>query len=83
MEPMLGQIVLFAGNFAPNGWEFCAGQLMPINRNQALFTLLGATFGGDGKTNFALPDLRSQALGKGPNGPNYIIALVGTYPQRA
>jgi len=80
---MLGQIVLFAGNFAPRGWEFCAGQLMPINQNQALFTLLGATFGGDGKTNFALPYLRSQALGKGSNGPNYIIALVGTYPQRA
>ena len=80
MEPMLGQIVLFAGNFAPSGWEFCAGQLMPISQNQALFSLLGATFGGDGRTNFALPDLRSQAPGKGPNGPNYIIAVLGAFP---
>jgi microcystin-dependent protein len=80
MEPMLAQVMLFAGNFAPKGWEFCSGQLMPINQNEALFTLLGTTFGGDGKTNFALPDLRSQAPGKGPNGLNYIIAVEGTYP---
>ena len=79
MEPMLGQIVLFAGNFAPKGWELCAGQLIPINQNMPLFALLGATFGGDGKTNFALPDLRSQSPG---SGPNYIIAVRGTFPDR-
>ena len=82
-EPFLAEIRMVSFNFAPKGWAMCNGQVLPINQNQALFTLLGATFGGDGKTNFALPDLRSQALGKGPNGPNYIIALVGTYPQRA
>jgi len=79
MEPMLGQIVLFAGNFVPRGWELCAGRLIPISQNQALFSLLGTSYGGDGRTNFALPDLRSQAPG---SGPNYIIAVQGTYPER-
>ena len=79
MDPMLGQIVLFAGNFAPVGWEFYAGQLMPINQNLALFSLLGTTFGGDGTNDFALPDLRSHAP---VSGSNYIIAVEGTFPSR-
>jgi microcystin-dependent protein len=79
MDPMLGQIVLFAGNFAPRGWELCAGQLMPVNRNLPLFSLLGATFGGDGTTNFALPDLQSHVPA---SGLNYIIAVEGTFPAR-
>jgi microcystin-dependent protein len=57
-EPFLGQIVMFAGNFAPRGWAFCDGQLLPINQHQALFSILGTTYGGDGRTTFALPDLR-------------------------
>ena len=57
-EPFLGEVRVFSFNFAPKGWAFCNGQLMPINQNQALFSLLGTTFGGDGRVNFALPDLR-------------------------
>ena len=50
MEPFIGQIMLFGGNFAPRGWAFCHGQLLPINANQALFSILGTTYGGDGRT---------------------------------
>lgn len=57
----LGEIKLFAGNFAPKGWAKCEGQLLPINQNQALFSLLGTTYGGDGTTTFALPDYRGRA----------------------
>jgi len=93
MEPMLGQIVLFGGNFVPKvpprSWAFCAGQVMMIQRDNALYSLLGTTFGGDGRINFKLPDLQSQVIrspdappapDKFPQGP-YIIALVGNYPQ--
>ena len=59
-EPFLSEIRIFSFNFAPKGWALCNGQLLPINQNQALFSLLGTTFGGDGRVNFALPDLRSQ-----------------------
>ena len=59
-EPLLGEIIMFAGNFAPRGWAFCDGQLLPINQNQALFSILGSTYGGDGRTTFALPDLRGR-----------------------
>src|SRR5256886_10117755 len=59
-EPFLSEIRIFSFNFAPKGWAFCNGQLLPINQNQALFSLLGTTFGGDGRVNFALPDLRSR-----------------------
>jgi len=63
----LGEIRLFAGNFAPRGWAKCEGQLLPINQNQALFSLLGTTFGGNGQTTFALPDYRGRAaVGSGP-----------------
>jgi len=64
MDPFLGQIALFPYNFAPTGWALCQGQLMPISQNTALFSLLGTQFGGDGRSNFALPDLR----GRVPNG---------------
>mgnify|MGYP000291569692 FL=1 len=59
-EPFLAQISMFAGNFAPRGWAFCNGQLLPISQNTALFSLLGTTYGGDGRTTFALPDLRGR-----------------------
>jgi microcystin-dependent protein len=60
-EQYLGEIRLFAGSFAPKGWALCQGQLLPINQNQALFSLLGTTYGGDGRTTFALPDYRGRA----------------------
>ncbi|MCX7557400.1 tail fiber protein [Xanthomonadaceae bacterium JHOS43] len=59
-EPFLSEIRLMSFAFAPKGWAFCNGQLLPINQNQALFSLLGTTFGGDGRVNFALPDLRGR-----------------------
>jgi microcystin-dependent protein len=59
-EPFLAEIRLMSFNFAPKGWAMCNGQLLPINQNQALFSLLGTTFGGDGRVNFALPDLRGR-----------------------
>lgn len=59
-EPFLSEIRIMSFNFAPKGWAFCSGQLLPINQNQALFSLLGTTFGGDGRVNFALPDLRGR-----------------------
>ena len=58
IDPFIGEIMLVPYNFPPRGWAFCNGQLLPINQNQALFALIGTTFGGDGRTNFALPDLR-------------------------
>jgi microcystin-dependent protein len=59
-EPFLAEIRIMSFNFAPKGWAMCNGQLLPINQNQALFSLLGTTFGGDGRVNFALPDLRAR-----------------------
>ncbi len=59
-EPFLSEIRLMSFSFAPQGWAMCNGQLLPINQNQALFSLLGTTFGGDGRVNFALPDLRGR-----------------------
>lgn len=60
-EPFLGEIRLFALNYAPKGWALCNGQMLPINQNQALFSLLGTTYGGNGQTTFALPDLQGRA----------------------
>jgi microcystin-dependent protein len=75
--PFIGEVRLFAGNFAPNGWEFCNGQLVPIAENDALFALIGTTYGGDGQSTFALPDLRSRVpLHQG--GTHAIGELVGT-----
>ena len=59
-EPFLGEIRIFTINFAPKGWAMCNGQFLPINQNQGLFSLLGTTYGGDGRTTFALPDLRGR-----------------------
>ncbi len=60
-EPFLAELRLMSFNFAPRGWAYCNGQILPINQNQALFSLLGTTYGGDGRVNFALPDLRGRA----------------------
>ena len=69
MEPFLAMILAWGGSFAPRGWATCSGQLLPISQNTALFSLLGTTFGGDGRTSFGLPDLRGRTpIGEG-NGP--------------
>lgn len=71
---LLGEVKMFAGNFAPAGWAFCNGSLLPINSNQALFSLLGTMYGGDGRTTFGLPDLRGRvpmAPGSGPGLSTY------------
>lgn len=60
-EPFLAEVRLMGFNFAPRGWAFCDGQILPINQNQSLYSLLGTTYGGDGRTSFALPDLRGRA----------------------
>lgn len=68
-QPFIGEIRMFGGNFAPVGWEFCDGQLVPISENDALFTLIGTTYGGDGESTFALPNLQSRIpihQGQGP-----------------
>ena len=75
MEPFIGQIQLFGFNFAPRGWAFCSGQLLAINQYSALFSLLGTTYGGDGRTTFGLPDLRGRVAvgggyGQGPGLSN-------------
>ncbi len=75
-DPLLGSVGLFAGTFAPRGWAFCEGQLLPINSNQALFSILGTTYGGDGRTTFALPDLR----GRVPVHPDGTIRLGSRVP---
>jgi microcystin-dependent protein len=61
MDPFVGEIRIFTGNFAPKGWAFCNGQIMPIIQNTALFALLGTTYGGDGQTTYALPNLQGRA----------------------
>src|SRR5215203_1924204 len=76
-EPYLGSIILFGGNFAPRGWAFCNGQILPIAQNTALFSLLGTTWGGNGQTTFALPDLRGRTtIGMGP-GPGLTNRSLG------
>lgn len=68
-EPFIGEIRMFAGNFAPRGWAFCSGQILPIAQNQALFSILGTIYGGNGQTTFALPDLQSRSpVGTGTGG---------------
>ncbi len=76
-QPYVGEIRMFAGNFNPNGWLFCEGQLLPISENETLFQLIGTTYGGDGESTFALPDLRGRIplhFGNGPDGVNYQLA---------
>ncbi|MDO6570355.1 MULTISPECIES: phage tail protein [unclassified Gilvimarinus] len=85
MEPFLGEIRTVGFNFAPRGWELCAGQLIPISNNSALFSLLGTTYGGDGRTSFALPDLRSRSIvgfGHGPGLSNTSWGEKGGAEQR-
>lgn len=68
-EPFIAEVKIFAGNFAPRGWAFCNGQLLPIAQNTALFSLIGTTYGGDGRTTTALPDMQGRAAmhpGRGP-----------------
>lgn len=74
--PYIGEIRIFGGNFAPLGWALCDGQLLAIAQYDALFALIGTTYGGDGQTTFALPDLRGRAplhMGQGPGLSNYVI----------
>ena len=69
MEGFLGEVRIFAGNFAPRSWAFCEGQLLPISQNSALFSIIGTIYGGDGRTTFALPDLRGRVPVGSGNGP--------------
>lgn len=79
-EPFLGQICIYGFNFAPRGWAFCNGQILPIAQNTALFSLLGTTYGGNGQTTFALPNLQGRAplhFGQGPGLSSYDLGQVG------
>lgn len=78
-QPYVGEIRMFGGNFAPAGWEFCQGQLMPISEYETLFNLIGTTYGGDGQSTFALPDLR----GRIPihQGSGFVLAETGGVEQ--
>ena len=81
-EPFVGEIRMFAGNFAPRGWAFCDGQLLAVSQNDALFSLLGTIYGGDGRTTFGLPDLRGRIpihAGSGPGlSPRRLGAKAGS-----
>lgn len=81
-EPYVGEIRMFGGSFAPAGWAFCSGQLMPISENETLFQLIGTTYGGDGEETFALPNLQSRVpihAGTGPDGTTYQLGeMAGT-----
>lgn len=79
-NPFVAEIRIFAGNFAPTGWALCNGQLMPISQNTALFSLLGTTYGGDGKSTFALPNLQGSAplqQGQGPGLSQRFLGEIG------
>lgn len=78
-QPFVGEIRMFGGNFAPSGWSFCSGQLLPISENETLFNLIGTTYGGDGQSTFQLPDLRGRVpvhMGTG-SGQNYLLGETG------
>ena len=77
MEPIIGEVKYFAGNFAPRGWSFCQGQILEIAKNMTLYSLISTTYGGDGRTTFALPKIEDL------NGCKAIIALDGVYPNRS
>ncbi len=77
MNGVIGEIRLFGGNFAPRAWAFCQGQLMSINANQALFSILGTTYGGDGRTTFGLPDLRGRTAINPGTGPGLTTRRLG------
>jgi len=79
-DAFIGEIRMFAGNYAPRGWAFCHGQLLQVSEYTPLFALLGNTYGGDGRTNFALPDLRGRGpvgTGQGPGLSNYLLGKKG------
>ena len=79
-QPYVGEIRMFGGNFAPAGWMFCEGQLLPISEYETLFNLIGTTYGGDGQSTFALPDLRGRLpvhQGQGPGLSSYVLAETG------
>lgn len=76
-NPFLAEIRIFAGNFAPTGWATCNGQLLPISQNAALFSLLGTTYGGDGRSNFALPNLQGAAPMQQGQGPGLSLRDLG------
>lgn len=76
-EPFIAEIRVFAGNFAPRGWAFCNGQLLPIAQNTALFSLIGATYGGDGRTTTALPNLQGRAPMHPGRGPGLTARRLG------
>lgn len=81
-EPFIGEIMIFAGNFAPRGWALCDGQLLPISQNTALFSILGTMYGGNGVTTFGLPDLRGRVPlhaggGPGPGLPSFQLGQMG------
>ena len=77
MDPFVAEIRIFPFNFAPKGWAFCDGQLLPLSQNTALFSLLGTTYGGDGKSNFALPDLQGRAPMHPGQGPGLSLHDLG------
>lgn len=77
MEPFIGQIIMFGGNFAPRGWALCDGQLLAISSHSALFSILGTTYGGDGQTTFGLPDLRGRAPVHAGHGPGLSAYRLG------
>src|SRR5436305_9831833 len=80
MDPFVAEIRIFPFNFAPKGWAFCDGQLLPLSQNTALFSLLGTTYGGDGKSNFALPNMQGNAPmhpGQGPGLSLHDLGEVG------
>ena len=84
MAPYVGEIRMFAGNFAPAGWMFCEGQLLPISENETLFNLIGTTYGGDGQSTFALPDLRGRLpihMGTSNFGTTFQLAESGGVEQ--
>jgi microcystin-dependent protein len=76
-EPFIAEIRIFAGNFAPRGWAFCNGQLLPISQNTALFSLIGTTYGGDGRTTTALPNLQGRAPMHPGRGPGLTARRLG------
>ncbi|MFD2173436.1 phage tail protein [Rhodobacter lacus] len=77
-EPFLGEIRMFAGNFAPREWAFCDGQLLPVAQYDALFSLLGSTYGGDGRTTFGLPDMRGRIPLHQGTGPGLSLRRLGS-----
>lgn len=84
--PYVGEIRIFAGNFAPAGWMMCEGQLLPIAENTTLFQLIGTTYGGDGQSTFGLPDLRGRIpvhMGQGVGLQNYVIGMLSGVEQVA